>query len=196
MVDRVQRMISLTLCVLFLFLCASSASPIDYKSLKQRPQPTISTAGLGKRIHTRINEERRKQGLPALGWDDALAHIGRKHSQDMAARNYFDHASPEGNNFPYRYRREKYQCSIRIGTSIHQGAENIALNHLYDSVTTVDGKAFYDWNSADKIAETTVRGWMKSTGHRKNILTPHWKHEGIGVFIAPDDKVYITQNFC
>ncbi len=37
---------------------------------------------------------------------------------------------------------------------------------------------------------------MKSPGHRENILTPHWKREGIGVEIAPDDNVYITQNFC
>jgi len=37
---------------------------------------------------------------------------------------------------------------------------------------------------------------MKSPGHRKNILTPYWKKEGIGVHIGPDDKVYVTQNFC
>ncbi len=197
MINSVQKLISITiLSTFYLCLCTSSASPIDYGSLKKRPQPAVSAAGLGKRIHALINKERKKQGLSQLGWDDALAQLGRKHSQDMAARNFFDHASPEGHNFPYRYRRGNYQCAIRVGTTIHQGAENIAMNHLYDSVTRVNGNAFYDWNSEDKIAETTVRGWMKSTGHRKNILTPYWKHEGIGVFIAPDDKVFITQNFC
>ncbi|MBS1128555.1 MAG: serine protease, partial [Nitrospirae bacterium] len=39
-------------------------------------------------------------------------------------------------------------------------------------------------------------GWMNSQGHRKNILTPHWLNQGIGVFISTDDTVYITQNFC
>ncbi len=76
------------------------------------------------------------------------------------------------------------------------GAENIALNHLYDSVTTVNGEPFYDWNSMDKIAETTVQGWMKSPGHRRNVLTPYFRSEGIGVVISNDGKVYITQNFC
>jgi len=80
--------------------------------------------------------------------------------------------------------------------TIYGGAENIFQNNLYDAVTTVNGEAFYDWNSPEKIAETTVQGWMKSAGHRKNILMPYWKNEGIGVVIAPDDKVYITQNFC
>jgi len=41
-----------------------------------------------------------------------------------------------------------------------------------------------------------VRGWMDSPGHRKNILTPHWRNEGVGVFLSPDEKVFITQNFC
>lgn len=56
--------------------------------------------------------------------------------------------------------------------------------------------AYYYWNSSDKIAGKALEGWMKSPGHRKNILTPHWKREGIGVEISADDKVYITQNFC
>jgi uncharacterized protein YkwD len=60
----------------------------------------------------------------------------------------------------------------------------------------VNGIAHYDWNSEGKIAETTVQGWMNSRGHRKNILFSHWRSEGIGVAIAPDGKVYITQNFC
>jgi uncharacterized protein YkwD len=37
---------------------------------------------------------------------------------------------------------------------------------------------------------------MKSPGHRKNILTPHWGKEGIGITISPDGKEYVTQNFC
>jgi len=37
---------------------------------------------------------------------------------------------------------------------------------------------------------------MNSPGHKKNILTPYWRSEGIGGFIAPDGKVLVTQNFC
>ena len=195
-VNRFQKMISIVICALFLYSCASSPSRIDPGSLKKRLQPKISAASLEKQIHTLINKERQKQGLRQLEWDDALAGIGRKHSQDMARRNYFDHYSPEGHDFSYRYQQEGYQCAIRSNRTIHMGAENIAQNNLYDSVTTVNGNAFYDWNSQEKIGETTVQGWMDSPGHRKNILTPYWRHEGIGVIIAPDDKVFITQNFC
>lgn len=194
--DPVKTMISIAICALILYPGALFPSSKDFGSLKKRPQPKVSAAGIEKRIHGLINKERANKGMSPLGWDDALADIGRKHSRDMAERNYFEHFSPEGHGFTYRYQKENYRCAIRVNRTIHQGAENIALNHLYDSVTTVNEKAFYDWNSEEKIAETTVQGWMKSKGHRKNILTPHWLHEGIGVFIAPDDKIYITQNFC
>jgi uncharacterized protein YkwD len=199
MVNYNHRIISVLIC-LFIFSSLSSCAPSPLRTgpgaLKQRPQPTINSSSLEQRIHLLINNERRKQGLTQLEWDDRLAGIGRKHSRDMAKRNYFDHYSPEGHDFSYRYQQEGYSCAIRIGHTIHTGAENIALNHLYDSVTTVNNEAFYDWNSQEKIAETTVQGWMKSPGHRKNILTPHWRHEGIGISISPDDRVYITQNFC
>jgi len=151
---------------------------------------------LEKRIHRIINAERSKQGLNELSWNNNLAGIARAHSRDMGKRNYFSHNSPEGRDFFHRYQQAGYSCAIRVNKVIHQGAENIALNNLYDSVTTVNGRAFYDWNSGEHIAETTVRGWMHSPGHKKNILTPHWKSEGIGIFISPDDKIYITQNFC
>ena len=196
MVNHFRKMISIVICALVLHSCATSPSRIDTGSLKKRSRPKISAAALERQIHTLINTERHKQGLSQLAWDDVLAGIGRKHSQDMAARNYFDHYSPEGYDFLHRYQQHGYQCAIRINSTIHMGAENIALNNLYDSVTTLNGDAFYNWNSQEKIADTTVQGWMKSPGHRKNILTPHWRHEGIGVVIAPDDKVYITQNFC
>jgi len=53
----------------------------------------------------------------------------------------------------------------------------------------------YHWNSPEAIAQTTVAGWMNSSGHRENILTLTFDREGIGIAIA-SEKVYITENFC
>ncbi len=196
MLNPFQKIISIVICALVLSSCASPSPQIRTASLKKSPQPKLSAARLEKQIHTLINRERQKHGLSQLEWDDALADIGRKHSKDMTLKNYFDHNSPEGHDFSYRYRREGYQCSVRVGNAIYLGAENIALNNQYASVTTVNGEDFYDWNSQDTIAQTTVQGWMNSPGHRKNILTPHWRREGIGVVLGPDGKIDITQNFC
>ena len=187
----------LQLLLIILLVSCAGPHPERTKHLSERRgRPPVSVSELERRIHVLINKERRKHGLSLLEWKETLTGIARKHSRDMATRNYFAHNSPEGHDFSHRYKQEGYTCGVRVGRSIYLGAENIALNNLYDSVTTVNGVAYYDWNSQKKLAETTVQGWMKSPGHRKNILTPYFKSEGIGVVIAPDDKVYITQNFC
>jgi uncharacterized protein YkwD len=160
-------------------------------------RPSINISKLEKNIHDLINRERQKHGLALLAWNDTLSSIARKHSKDMADRNYFSHDTPEGHDFSYRYSQDGYSCAIHgQGNIYYTGAENIFQNNLYDQVVFTDGVSHYDWNTAGKIAESTVHGWMNSPGHRKNILTPYWKSEGIGVAISPDDKVYITQNFC
>ncbi len=182
--------------VSFLFSCVEPRPRPSNRLSEQGSKPHIVIADLERQIHQIINNERKRHGLHTIAWDDALARIARQHSRDMATRGFFAHESPEGRDFNYRYRMEGYHCAIVTGTTIHLGAENIMQNNLYDSARTVNGEVFYAWNSQKKIAETTVDSWMNSAGHRKNILTPFWNNEGIGVFIAPDDKVYITQNFC
>ena len=176
--------------------CIGPKPSTDHDKPVHRIRPRIEIPALEKQIHRLINRERKRQGLAPLAWDDRLAAIARGHSRDMATKDYFSHYSKEGHDFSFRYNQAGYTCSVRSEDKLYLGAENILQNNLYDSVTTVDGKRFYDWNSQEKIAETTVQGWMNSRGHRQNIMTPHWRREGIGVIIAPDDKVYITQNFC
>ncbi len=182
--------------LVLLVSCAGRQPTRESAVPPQKGKPRITVSELEKRIHHLINEERQKHGLSALAWNSTLSRIARKHSSDMAKRNYFSHHSPEGHDFLYRYKQDGYACSVSVDDRLYLGAENIFQNYLYDRIVYVNDVPHYDWNSMAKMAETTVQGWMNSPGHRKNILTPHWKTEGIGVVISPDDKVYITQNFC
>jgi uncharacterized protein YkwD len=177
--------------------CQTARPPASSGHLPSKQiKPAISIPDMEKRIHALINREREKHGLSRLTWDDALARVARGHSKDMAKRSYFSHDSPDGRDFSFRYLQQGMTCSIRIENTIYTGAENIALISLYRSITTINGAAYPDWYTGEQLAEAAVQGWMNSPGHRKNILTPHWLHEGIGVNISSDDKVYITQNFC
>jgi uncharacterized protein YkwD len=164
-------------------MCALPAAPLPTHAAStyvQKPQPKVSPA----------------KRLAPLAWDGALASIARGHSGDMAKRNYFSHESPEGHAFRDRYAAAHYRCALRVGDMIYGGAENLARGTLFSKITTVNGVQYFDWKSEDAIAADAVEGWMDSPGHRANILTPHWKHQGIGVVIAPDKRVYVTQNFC
>jgi len=191
---------SLTLRALTLFAIVLSlgATCTATEARQQKTKPTVEAADLARRLHTQINKVRSKHGLSALAWSDALTRIAANHSRDMADRNYLDHDSPEGNGFTHRYQHGGFSCEIHVGMVVYAGAENIALSHLYNSMTTENGVAHYNWNSAQEIAQRTVDGWMNSPGHRKNILVPYWRREGIGIEIerSPGSKIYITQNFC
>ena len=171
--------------------------PMPAGPAQDDPYP-ISPATLADRVHELINEQRVTGGLPALSSDPALTDIAENHSADMAANNYFSHVSPSGQTPTDRGTAAGYTCRKEYGSYYTYGiAENIFQNNLYTTVTYYsNGTYVYDWNSQEQIAQTTVGGWMNSTGHRKNILTPTYDREGIGVAISSDDKVYITEDFC
>ena len=135
---------------------------------------------------------------PTLSYDPKLAEIARLHSQDMINRNYFDHTSPNGKGPTERGLDVGYRCYKEFGTYYTEGlAENLFQTYLYDSYTTLNGvRSSYDWNTNSEIASSTVQGWLESYGHRENIMDKDYDKEGIGVVIAPNDQVYITQLFC
>jgi uncharacterized protein YkwD len=158
---------------------------------------TISTTSLAARIHELINIHRAAYGLRPLNADSALAAIALGHSTDMAVNNFFAHTNPAGQDPTARGTAAGYTCRKDYGTYYTYGlAENIFQNNLYESVTYENGAYTYDWTSPEAIAQSTVTGWMNSEGHKKNILTTTYDSEGIGIAIAADDKVYITEDFC
>ncbi len=152
---------------------------------------------LAAAIHQRINEVRRKYGLADLKWDPRLQEIALAHSRDMAERNYFDHVSPEGEDFKDRYRESGYYLTTRVGDTEYVGGENLFLGNVVHSYTydkNTREVLSYSYFTLESLADAAVQGWMDSPGHRENILTP-FSREGIGVWVDEDGEVYITQNF-
>lgn len=177
--------------------CALGASPraIAQPGATEKP-PALSAARLEKAIHDSVNRERRARKLKPLVWDGRLAGVARGHSRDMAKRGYFGHDSPEGESFGGRYRKARYICAVRDGKTTYRGAENIWRGAQYASVTVVNGAQRFDWRSQAEIARTVVEDWMNSPGHRANILTARLTRQGIGLVVAPDLQIYVTQDFC
>lgn len=159
-------------------------------------KPTINVGGLEAQIHDLVNKERRGSGISKLVYDSDLARIARVHSEDMADRGYFDHSSLEGLGPTERAERAGYDCYKDCGSYYYYGVgENIFQGWLYSSITYINGVPTYHWLSQGELASSTVDGWMDSVGHRQNILNAEYSNEGIGVAIADDGKVYITQDF-
>jgi len=155
----------------------------------QDKKPEIRVPDLERLIHTTINMERQANDRGALALDETLSNLARAHSEDMAKRGYFKHVNPEGETPMKRLEQAGYNTCKLVGENIYQ-------NNLYGRVITEKKRTTYDWNSMEKIAATTVKSWMDRPDHRQNILDGNYTRSGVGVGIAADDKVYITQVFC
>jgi uncharacterized protein YkwD len=129
----------------------------------------VAASSLERRAFDLVNAERAKYGLPTLVWDGDLCRMARLHSEKMARLNFFDHEGPDG-DLPNRARES--------GIRWRSLAENIALNQGYDDPVTL-----------------AVDQWMRSTGHRENILRRIFTHSAIGIARSKDGSIYLTQVF-
>lgn len=175
----------------------TTPAPVTYTLSSASPY-SISTIALEQRVHELINQQRTGKCLGALSFDTVLADIARKHSEDMATIGYFAHDNPAGQDPTARGIAAGYICRKNYSSYYTYGiAENLFQNNLCASATYFSNRdTVYDWNSPEEIAQITVAGWMNSSGHRENILTRTFNREGIGIAIASDGKVYITEDFC
>ena len=196
---------------MFLLLIAIFLLPARAVPEQGTPRPLVEPRGLELRILELVNRERVKERLKPLKIDRALSEIARRHSEDMDRRRFFDHVNPDGQGPTERGVAARYKCvkylagftssdsdgNVIRGDYIAEGlAENLFQNNLYNRVIISSSGTTYEWNTADKIARTSVEGWMASQGHRENILNKRYQKTGVGIVIAANDQVLITQVFC
>lgn len=110
-----------------------------------------------------LNGERRDAGLRPLTENPKLAVGAIAHSQEMVDRQYFDHVGKDGTDPVDRARRAGYIPASGAWTV----GENLA------------------WGTGVLATpREIVQAWMKSTGHRENILRPTFKEIGFGVAVG------------
>lgn len=122
-----------------------------------------------------VNQERANAGASPLQIDDTLRTVARAHSDDMFLRNYFDHEDPDGFSAADRIAEAHRQLIGLTGENIWMGTN-------------------LDPSDQQTTAKSIMSAFMKSSGHRENILKKTYTHLGIGVAIKGRD-VKATQNF-
>jgi uncharacterized protein YkwD len=127
--------------------------------------PAVSMSSAEDAVARLTNRERAKAGCRPLRLDGHLRTAARRHSTDMAAHGYFGHIAPGGATFIDRLKAAGYRTP---------GAENIAKGY--------------------RSSGEVVAGWMKSPGHRANILNCGLRALGVGVHYGAGGPWW-TQDF-
>jgi uncharacterized YkwD family protein len=139
----------------------TAPQPVQQQPVEQpsetstQPAETQNTSALSayeQKVVDLTNQERAKNGLPALKVDLTLSKMAREKSRDMSANGYFSHTSPTYGS--------PFDMMKKYGISYRYAGENIAMGQ--------------------RTPEEVVKAWMNSEGHRKNILSANFNYIGVG----------------
>ena len=121
------------------------------------------------------NEQREKEKLQPLKTSPALTFLARKQNQHMCTNGTLSH---ESKIFPAGWRK----LSDRMQAV---GVRSVGENIGYSTIR----------KDPEQWADFMVRGWMKSPGHRKNILNAKFNYLGVAVWECGGEIAYATQVF-
>lgn len=99
------------------------------------------------------NNQRAANGLGGLAYNATLGNAAQAKANDMAARNYWSHNTPDG--------ATPWSFITNAGYAYTTAGENLA----------------YGFDSSD----ATITGWMNSPEHKANILNSTYKEVGFGI---------------
>ena len=129
--------------------------------------PLLSSAErYAEQVVALANAERARVGCAPLRPTARLRAAAQAHADDMSARGYYEHRSPEGEDGGDRITAAGYDWRA-WGENIHRGPKTPA-------------QAMHDW--------------MSSTTHRRNVLNCSFKDLGVGVNLRSNGPWWV-QNF-
>lgn len=111
------------------------AAPAAGDSAAQLLAPLTDLTALRREMLAKLNDLRRQKGLKSrLAASTFLDRAAQRHAEDMLARGYFAHASPEGKTARERALREGYPFRS-LGENLAEGQTGIdqLLAYWYDS---------------------------------------------------------------
>jgi uncharacterized protein YkwD len=120
---------------------------------------------------TEMNAARAQHGLAPLRLSQVLARPARSQSVYLARTGKLDHDGADGKPFYVRLYKAGYSTTKAVG-------ENLAMSSGCET----------------NLAKTMVRMWLRSPGHRANLLSTRFKVVGLAVVTAQNcsNTVYTT----
>nr|WP_319540406.1 CAP domain-containing protein [uncultured Methanospirillum sp.] len=148
--------------------------------VQARPLPSNETLRneVARLIFSMTNNVRSSNNVTPLIWDDDLAMLAVTYTDRMITQRFFSHTDPDGHDQSDRAKAAGYNTVKEIEGGARIGvAENIA----YVGTGNVAGYGYVNPTDPESIAKGVMTGWMKSKGHRENILDPLASKIGVGL---------------
>jgi uncharacterized protein YkwD len=128
----------------------------------EQTDPLKNLEGMRERMLARVNRERTSLGFAPLRRHPRLDEAAQAHADDMFARRYYSHDTPEGKTALDREQAKGYRAKY--------AGENIARGQY----------------SIDEVMD----GWMQSKTHREHLLSPTYNDVGFGLAFGKNPGGY------
>lgn len=132
----------------------------------EKPDETPTVSGtLSEKVIALVNSYRSQNGLSSVTYDATLAKAANVRAKELVSS--FSHTRPNGTRC--------FTAFDEAGVSYRGAGENIAMGQ--------------------SSAEEVMNDWMKSEGHRENILNANFTKIAVGVYEDSDGRLYWAQEF-
>jgi uncharacterized protein YkwD len=156
----VRRLVALGAAAQLVLLAFAATASAACSGDAVAPTDATTASVAAAAIVCDLDAQRADRGLPPLRSDARLASAAQRMADDMAARHYLSHVTPNGADLTARIRPTGY----------------IPANPLWALAENLG------WGTNTLSTPlATVQGWMASPAHRVNVLDPDMRDVGVGV---------------
>lgn len=166
---RAKLLHNITLSLLILILLVGQILVIGIR----RSLPSvlgIATNIVSSDLLSLVNQKREEMGLSALVVNDKLALAASLKANDMFAKNYWAHSSPDGTP-PWVFVKDSGYSYVYAGENLARG-----------------------FNTSSEV----VGAWMNSPTHKDNILSPNYNEIGFAIVngnLLGEETTLVVQMF-
>ncbi|GAB4219214.1 MAG: hypothetical protein Fur009_4250 [Candidatus Microgenomates bacterium] len=161
---------SLHIDFLSVYLIIAVVLTFSFKKLNLTNVLGFATDITIEKLFQLTNQERQKKGLNLLNYNEKLSQAAYQKAQDMFAKNYWAHFSPDG--------KTPWEFILNSDYQYEYAGENLAKNFLFS-----DG---------------VVSAWMNSPSHRDNILKKEYTDVGFAIvngILNGEETTLVVQMF-
>lgn len=148
----------------------NSPAPLPPAGAEARGRGPREIQSLEQQCLNEINDIRHARHLAPFSFDEDLLPVAREYSRRMAEEHFFSHTDPDGRTVRERVDDAEIKWQL-LG-------ENLAYSNGYINPVAA-----------------SLRSWMESPTHRRNILDPDFRLTAVGAWVAEDGTVYFTEIF-